>query len=98
MELQNGTNVGLNKGNIYISKTSPPFVLEAYIKQFQRDFSQFLHCRAEEVIHGGCMVFTLVASKGEDRSVEGIYLQWELLAQALMDMASQVYIYIFMDA
>ncbi|KAM0944230.1 putative jasmonate O-methyltransferase [Dioscorea sansibarensis] len=88
-ELQNRTKVGLNKGNIYISKTSPPFVLEAYIKQFERDFSQFLKCRAEEVIHGGCVVFTLVARKGEDPSVEGIYLLWELLAQALMDMASQ---------
>ncbi|XP_039127494.1 jasmonate O-methyltransferase-like [Dioscorea cayenensis subsp. rotundata] len=88
-ELQNGTKLGLNKGNIYISKTSPPFVLEAFTKQFERDFSQFLKCRAEEVIHGGCMVFTMVARKGEDPSVEGIYLQWELLAQALMDMASQ---------
>ncbi|XP_039123540.1 jasmonate O-methyltransferase-like [Dioscorea cayenensis subsp. rotundata] len=80
---------GLNKGNVSISKTSPPFVLEAYTKQFERDFSQFLKCRAEELIHDGCMVFTLVARKDEDPSVEGIYLHWELLAQALMDMASQ---------
>ncbi|KAJ0989062.1 hypothetical protein J5N97_007418 [Dioscorea zingiberensis] len=89
-ELQNrDNNVKRNKGNIYISKTSPPFVLEAYSNQFQSDFSLFLKCRAEEIVKGGCMVLTLMARKGEHPSIEGSYLQWELLAQALMDMASQ---------
>ncbi|KAJ0989061.1 hypothetical protein J5N97_007417 [Dioscorea zingiberensis] len=90
LELQNGNNnVKLNKGNIHISKTSPPWVLDAYSKQFHRDFSLFLKCRAEEIVHGGRMVLTLVTRKSEDPSNACLYLHWELLARALMGMASQ---------
>ncbi|GAU44831.1 hypothetical protein TSUD_327130 [Trifolium subterraneum] len=43
----------LNKGDIYISKTSPPSVYEAYFKQFERDFKYFLKSRFEELASDG---------------------------------------------
>ncbi|KAJ0972080.1 hypothetical protein J5N97_020039 [Dioscorea zingiberensis] len=92
LELQNGdNNLKLNKGNIYISKTSPPFVLEAYSDQFHRDFSLFLKCRAEEIVNGGCMVLTLLGRSSTSADPSGMEncLQWELLAHALKDLVSQ---------
>ncbi|KAH7663366.1 Theobromine synthase protein [Dioscorea alata] len=92
LDLQNEENAKINRGKICISKTSPPCVLEAYSKQFQRDFSLFLKCRGEEQVPGGCMVLTLLSrstSGNSDPSSLGIGLQWEILAQALVDMASE---------
>ncbi|KAI4327639.1 hypothetical protein L6164_020076 [Bauhinia variegata] len=75
-----------NKGNIYMARTSPPNVLKAYYEQFQRDFSFFLKCRAEEMIEGGRMVLTFLGRKSEDpSSKEGCYI-WELMAMALNEM------------
>ncbi|KAI4356254.1 hypothetical protein L6164_000288 [Bauhinia variegata] len=75
-----------NKGNICNSSTSPPNVKKAYYEQFQRDFSLFLTCRAEEMNEGGPMVLTLLGRKSNDpSSKEGGYI-WELLAMALNDM------------
>nr|CAD1842772.1 unnamed protein product [Ananas comosus var. bracteatus] len=90
MQLQDGSEVPLNnKGNIYISHASPPSVFEAHKKQFKRDFSLFLKCRGEEVVEGSHMVLTFVARRSSDPSTPpmGCYM-WELLAKALMDMAS----------
>ncbi|CDP16806.1 unnamed protein product [Coffea canephora] len=39
----------LNKGNIYIGKTSPKSVHDAYLDQFERDFTNFLSARADEI-------------------------------------------------
>ncbi|XP_038876390.1 S-adenosyl-L-methionine:benzoic acid/salicylic acid carboxyl methyltransferase 3-like [Benincasa hispida] len=75
-----------NKGNIYIGSTSPKSVAEAYYKQFQKDFSIFLKCRAEELVMGGHMVLTLVGRLSEDPSKSGAYYIWELLALALNTM------------
>ncbi|ONI32609.1 hypothetical protein PRUPE_1G375800 [Prunus persica] len=50
----------LNRGKIYISKTSPQCVLDAYSLQFHEDFSSFLKSRAEEVVGGGRMVLSLI--------------------------------------
>ncbi|KAM4088593.1 hypothetical protein ACJW30_07G083000 [Castanea mollissima] len=49
------TQEALNKGNICIAKTSPPAVFDAYLKQFEKDFTMFLKCRAEELVPGGRM-------------------------------------------
>ena len=79
-----------NKGKIYISKTSPDCVLEAYSSQFQEDWSVFLKSRAEEIMGGGRMVLSFMGRRSADpRSKESCY-QWELLARALMTMVSQV--------
>lgn len=38
-----------NKGQMYISETSPMSVIDAYWEQFSGDFTLFLESRAEEV-------------------------------------------------
>ncbi|KAI3861649.1 hypothetical protein MKW98_000601 [Papaver atlanticum] len=78
-----------NKGNIYISKSSPPFITEAYFKQFTSDFKRFLNCRSEELVKGGKIVVTLLGRRNADpTSLECCYF-WELLALALNDMVSE---------
>ncbi|PNX87489.1 salicylate O-methyltransferase-like protein, partial [Trifolium pratense] len=80
-----------NKGNISMASTSPSNVLEAYYKQFQRDFSIFLNCRAEELVEGGRMVLTCLGRKSDDpSSKEGCYIL-ELLAMVLNEMVLQVH-------
>ncbi|CAI0447371.1 unnamed protein product [Linum tenue] len=82
-----------NKGNIYLTSSSPPGVLEAYCKQFQTDFSSFLKFRSQELVTGGRMVLTIPARRGEQHSEkECCYL---LMSMALNQMATEVHIYIY---
>ncbi|XP_058740068.1 probable caffeine synthase MTL2 [Vicia villosa] len=64
----------LNKGNIYLSKTSPPSVYEAYFKQFEKDFNYFLKSRYEELSLDGVMALTFIGRESHDKiiSVQGI--------------------------
>lgn len=78
-----------NKGNIYMASTSHPTILKAYYKQFEMDFSEFLKCRAEELVPGGYMVLTLLGRKSEDPSSKECCYVWELLAMVLNDMVSE---------
>ncbi|KAK3418775.1 salicylate carboxymethyltransferase [Eucalyptus grandis] len=78
-----------NKGNIYMSRSSPPSVLRAYYEQFQRDFSTFLECRGQEVVVGGRMLLTLQGRRSDDLSSEECCYIWELLAIALNEMVSE---------
>ena len=80
----------LNKGKIYISKTSPEFVVKAYLRQFKRDMLAFLRSRAVEVVAGGTMVLSFMGRTSPDASAEVGSHQWELLAHALMAMAQEV--------
>ncbi|KAJ7953040.1 Salicylate O-methyltransferase [Quillaja saponaria] len=75
-----------NKENIYMASTSLPNVLRAYYEQFQKDFSCFLRCRAEELVGEGRMVLTFLGRRSEDPSSKECYYIWELLATALSDM------------
>ncbi|KAK1422145.1 hypothetical protein QVD17_25060 [Tagetes erecta] len=75
-----------NKRNIYMSKTSPPSVIRAYYEQFQRDFSTFLKCRAEEMVSGGRMVLTLLGRQSDDPCSKECCYIWDLLAETLNDM------------
>lgn len=84
------TGKQINKGNVYISKTSSEIVSKAYLSQFEEDLSSFLRSRTEEMVSGGCMVLSFM---GKIPTKVGCP-QWELLGQALMSMASQVYIII----
>ncbi|KAJ7966784.1 Carboxyl methyltransferase [Quillaja saponaria] len=77
-----------NKGKIYVSKSSPPRVLEAYAKQFKNDFSLFLKSRSEEMVAGGRMVLSFMGRKSLDPTTVDSCYQWELLARALMSMVS----------
>ncbi|XP_035551703.1 salicylate carboxymethyltransferase-like [Juglans regia] len=78
-----------NKGNICVACTSPPIVLRAYHAQFQKDFSMFLRCRAEELVVGGRMVLTFLGRRSEDPSSKECCYIWELLALALNDLVSK---------
>ncbi|XP_019166099.1 PREDICTED: salicylate carboxymethyltransferase-like [Ipomoea nil] len=78
-----------NKGNIYMSASSPPSVIQAYYHQFERDFSTFLKCRSDELVKGGRMVLTTLGRKSEDpSSKDGCHI-WELLAIALNDLVAK---------
>ncbi|CAI9276518.1 unnamed protein product [Lactuca saligna] len=75
-----------NKGNIYMSSTSPSSVIRAYYQQFQSDFSVFLKCRADEMVSGGRMVLTILGRRSDDPCSKECCYIWELLAMALKDM------------
>ncbi|MQM19869.1 hypothetical protein Taro_052882 [Colocasia esculenta] len=82
----------VNKGNICISKQSPPPVVNAYSMQFQNDFSDFLKFRSEEMVIGGHMVLILVGRKTVDPTSEMATFQWNLLTQVLMGMVHEGHI------
>ncbi|CAK9176391.1 JMT [Ilex paraguariensis] len=87
--LDSKASVPLNKGKIYISETSPICVLEAYLLQFQNDFSLFLESRSEEMVPGGRMVLSFMGRRSSESSVGQSCHHWELLAKALMSMVSE---------
>ncbi|XP_068669005.1 probable methyltransferase ICS2 [Aristolochia californica] len=79
----------LNKGKIYISKTSPPGVWEAYLKQFQRNFSLFLKHRSEEIIPDGRMVVVFHGRPTTDPTSKEATYPWELMAEVLSKMVQE---------
>ncbi|KAK3034291.1 hypothetical protein RJ639_034095 [Escallonia herrerae] len=81
-----------SKGNIYMARTSPASVFEAYLKQFQMDFSKFLRLRSEEILPRGCMVLTFLGRSIADPNSKDSCCLWELLAQSLNDMVSEGHI------
>ncbi|KAL0400134.1 UNVERIFIED_CONTAM: Salicylate carboxymethyltransferase [Sesamum radiatum] len=81
--------VEMNKDNIYMASTSPRSVIDAYYEQFQRDFSTFLRCRAEEVVSGGRMVLSMFGRMSEEASSQEGSYAWELLAMAIKEMVSE---------
>lgn len=88
-QLGDEAGLPLNKGKIYISKTSPPGVGEAYLSQFQEDFSMFLKARSEEMVTNGRAVLILQGRQSSDPTSKECCYQWELLAKALAGMVSQ---------
>ncbi|XP_068645003.1 probable jasmonic acid carboxyl methyltransferase 2 [Aristolochia californica] len=79
----------LNKGKIYISAISPPCVFETYLKQFQKDFSQFLRFRSEEMVTGGRMILSFAGRKSGRKEYCYSFI---ILTQALKDMVSQGFV------
>ncbi|XP_050226695.1 probable methyltransferase TCM_000336 [Mercurialis annua] len=79
----------INKGNIYISESSPLLVSQAYYTQFKEDFSMFLRLRSEEVTTGGRMVLILLGRIGPDHVDRGNSFYWELLSRSLALLVSQ---------
>ncbi|XP_038688838.1 S-adenosyl-L-methionine:benzoic acid/salicylic acid carboxyl methyltransferase 3-like [Tripterygium wilfordii] len=88
-ELTDKENPVINKGKIFISKTSPPAMMNAYRNQFLKDFSSFLKARSEEVVSGGRMVFTFVGRRTADPSPDETCLLWDYLGLAFQDLVSQ---------
>ena len=58
--------------------------------QFRNDFSLFLKCRSQEMVAGGRMVLSFMGRKSMNPTTAESCYQWELLAHALMSMASEV--------
>ncbi|KAI3859640.1 hypothetical protein MKX03_031154 [Papaver bracteatum] len=79
-----------NQGNIYISKSSPPSVIDAYLKQFTSDFTGFLKHRYEELVMGGRMVLTLLGRASADPTSDEGCSFWGILALALKDMVLEI--------
>ncbi|XP_022740808.1 salicylate carboxymethyltransferase-like [Durio zibethinus] len=79
----------INKGNVYISESSPPSVSQAYWNQFQEDFSLFLKSRSEELVTGGRMVLILLGRIGQDHVDRGNSFFWEILSRSLAISVSQ---------
>ncbi|KAI3866769.1 hypothetical protein MKX03_000864 [Papaver bracteatum] len=76
-----------NKGNVYIAKSSPPSVVEAYCRQFKKDFVSFLNCRSKELVKGGRMVLTFLCRRSSDPTGKGGSCSLlGLLSMALKDM------------
>lgn len=88
--LESNAITAINKRKLYVSKTSPQCVLNAYSLQFQKDFSLFLKARSEEMVPGGCMVLSFMGRRSTDPTTDESCYQWELLAQALMSLVSEV--------
>ncbi|KAK7390445.1 hypothetical protein VNO78_25750 [Psophocarpus tetragonolobus] len=72
----------LNKGNIYLTRTSLPAVYTAYLEQFQRDFKLLLKSRSEELKLEGSMVFSFIGRE-EDQEIN---YPWVVLGMVLNDM------------
>ncbi|TXG59694.1 hypothetical protein EZV62_014267 [Acer yangbiense] len=87
--LYNEEGESVNKGNIYISESSPPAVSMAYFIQFQEDFFLFLGSRSKELLVGGRMVLISLRRVGPDHVDRGNYILWELLSQSLANLVSK---------
>lgn len=83
-----------NKGNIFISDSSPPQVVEAYFKQFDKDFTSFLHFRSQEVMSGGHMVLVCVGRSNPDPRTYDSCCLMDLLTNSLLHLAAEVLRYI----
>lgn len=80
----------MNKGKIYISKTSPPEVKEAYLAQFHEDLTNFLRCRSEEMVIGARLVLVLHGRRNPDPASKESCYTWELLGEAISSLVSEV--------
>ncbi|WRX31358.1 SAM dependent carboxyl methyltransferase - like 10 [Theobroma cacao] len=87
--LESNAVTPLNKGKVYISKSSPHSVLHAYSLQFQNDFPMFIESRSQELVPGGRMVLSLFGRRSTDPTTEESCYQWELLAQAIMSLVRE---------
>lgn len=76
----------LNKRNIWITKTSPSSVHEAYMNQFSNDFKTFLEMRSQELVFTGQLVLTFLCKNDEDHG----HNIFEVLGNTLYDMVSKV--------
>ncbi|XP_004495805.1 probable caffeine synthase MTL2 [Cicer arietinum] len=74
----------LIKGNIYITRVSPPSVYDVYLEHFERDFNNFLKSRYEELALDGVMVLTFIG-----RENNGEITSYEVLGMVLNQMVQE---------
>ncbi|CAN6178308.1 unnamed protein product [Urochloa humidicola] len=70
-----------------LRKERRPLVLEAYARQFRKDFTLFLNLRAQELVPGGHMVISLPGYSSSDACHSN--LPWDKIAFMLNDMVSR---------
>ncbi|XP_024012119.1 salicylate/benzoate carboxyl methyltransferase isoform X2 [Eutrema salsugineum] len=76
-----------NKMSVYITSSSPLSEYEAYLNQFQRDFTTFLRMRSEEMVSKGRMVLTLIGRNTIDDPLYRDCCHWStLLSISLRDL------------
>jgi jasmonate O-methyltransferase len=83
------SNSLINKGKLFISKTTPSAVIDAYFRQFKRDFALFLRLRAAEVAPGGRMVLIFKGRRTLDPTTDESCLLWDYLAQAIQGLIAE---------
>ncbi|CAL5076371.1 unnamed protein product [Urochloa decumbens] len=66
-----------------------PIVLDAYARQFRKDFLLFLESRAQEVVPGGRMILSLNTTEFPYPCNEPTQQTWDLIARILVDMAAR---------
>ncbi|KAK3132151.1 hypothetical protein QOZ80_6AG0516600 [Eleusine coracana subsp. coracana] len=68
-----------------------PLVLEAYARQFKKDFKLFLNLRAQELVAGGQMVISVPGTcAGDDTGHSNLpWVAWDPVASILNDMATR---------
>ena len=65
-------------------------VTKAYARQFNDDFTRIMHLRAQEMVPGGRMVFSLLGQRSDDDKPESAILFLEFTNAILHEMASKV--------
>lgn len=80
----------LNKGNIYIGRTSPRLVVEQYQEQFHSDFSHFLKLRFDELVPCGQMVLSFLGMSKRDILDGELSTIYGLVAESLDSMVREV--------
>ncbi|KAH0458166.1 hypothetical protein IEQ34_013481 [Dendrobium chrysotoxum] len=84
----------LNEKEIYINKGSSSIVAQLYLKQFKRDFSDFLKSRSKELIFGGRIILSILG-RTDWQSIGGLLYTWGLIAEALKAMVLEVCMFFF---
>ncbi|XP_059312067.1 benzoate carboxyl methyltransferase-like isoform X2 [Lycium ferocissimum] len=78
-----------NRGNIHLAKSSPRDVFEAYLKQFQEDFFNFLRFRGQEIKPGGVMILAYLGRSTPNPFIKDAIEILAMLAEILLQMATE---------
>lgn len=90
IEIKDKSSRSWNGKRVFISNDGPMEVAEAYLAQFQRDFSSFLTARAQEIVKGGCMFIYLSGRDTADPRHQGASgVIGDILEAAFNDILSQ---------